>query len=309
MILCGDARHISGNADRGPQAAGRRARPARARLRDRWARRRATPESRHGAEGAGLSGENRGGRTRTCNPRFWRPVLCQLSYAPRFAAVIVHGSTILRCGAACSGARSAPLPRDRARDGRDRRRLGPPRALGDRDRRRGARGVDGDPRRPRPALRARNIARRSVLSHRERRGHQGSLAGVPAHPRREAARPADPHVRAARQVRGRTPRQRPARARRRGRPRLVRPARPDRRDRALRPRPRREVRDLRDRPHQGLDHRRAARARLGAALGPGPRPRHRARDRRARVEARPRAERRRDRRASSASPRTSSRTA
>jgi hypothetical protein len=25
---------------------------------------------------------NRGGRTRTCNPRFWRPVLCQLSYAP-----------------------------------------------------------------------------------------------------------------------------------------------------------------------------------------------------------------------------------
>src|SRR5215217_3158240 len=27
----------------------------------------------------------RGGRTRTCNPRFWRPVLCQLSYAPRVA--------------------------------------------------------------------------------------------------------------------------------------------------------------------------------------------------------------------------------
>jgi hypothetical protein len=26
---------------------------------------------------------SRGGRTRTCNPRFWRPVLCQLSYAPR----------------------------------------------------------------------------------------------------------------------------------------------------------------------------------------------------------------------------------
>src|SRR5438128_12115394 len=30
------------------------------------------------------SSEHRGGRTRTCNPRFWRPVLCQLSYAPRF---------------------------------------------------------------------------------------------------------------------------------------------------------------------------------------------------------------------------------
>jgi hypothetical protein len=25
---------------------------------------------------------NRAGRTRTCNPRFWRPVLCQLSYGP-----------------------------------------------------------------------------------------------------------------------------------------------------------------------------------------------------------------------------------
>ncbi len=25
----------------------------------------------------------RAGRTRTCNPRFWRPVLCQLSYCPR----------------------------------------------------------------------------------------------------------------------------------------------------------------------------------------------------------------------------------
>ena len=27
---------------------------------------------------------SRGDRTRTCNPRFWRPVLYQLSYAPRF---------------------------------------------------------------------------------------------------------------------------------------------------------------------------------------------------------------------------------
>ena len=24
----------------------------------------------------------RGDRNRTCNPRFWRPVLCQLSYSP-----------------------------------------------------------------------------------------------------------------------------------------------------------------------------------------------------------------------------------
>jgi hypothetical protein len=33
----------------------------------------------------------RGGRTRTCNPRFWRPVLCQLSYAPRFAVGLYSG--------------------------------------------------------------------------------------------------------------------------------------------------------------------------------------------------------------------------
>ena len=28
----------------------------------------------------------RAGRTRTYNPRFWRPVLCQLSYGPRRGA-------------------------------------------------------------------------------------------------------------------------------------------------------------------------------------------------------------------------------
>jgi hypothetical protein len=39
--------------------------------------------------GSGSAEHHRGGRTRTCNPRFWRPVLCQLSYAPRFAGRIV----------------------------------------------------------------------------------------------------------------------------------------------------------------------------------------------------------------------------
>jgi hypothetical protein len=34
---------------------------------------------------------NRGGRTRTCNPRFWRPVLCQLSYAPRLPTDCIGG--------------------------------------------------------------------------------------------------------------------------------------------------------------------------------------------------------------------------
>ena len=71
---------------------------------------------------------------------------------------------------------------------------------------------------------------------------------------------------------------------------------PDRRDRALRPRPRREVRDVRDRADQGLDHRRAARDGLGAAFGPLARPRDRARDREARGGAPPLADRRGDRR-------------
>ena len=77
-----------------------------------------------------------------------------------------------------------------------------------------------------------------------------SLAGLPPHPD-GAARPPDPHVRAARQVRRRPARQRAAGPRGRGRPRLVRPARPDRRDRALRPGPRHQVRDLRDGADQG----------------------------------------------------------
>ena len=34
---------------------------------------------------------SRGGRTRTCNPRFWRPVLCQLSYAPRLPTDCIGG--------------------------------------------------------------------------------------------------------------------------------------------------------------------------------------------------------------------------
>jgi RimJ/RimL family protein N-acetyltransferase len=40
-------------------------------------------KSRHAGKWADFRRRNRGGRTRTCNPRFWRPVLCQLSYAPR----------------------------------------------------------------------------------------------------------------------------------------------------------------------------------------------------------------------------------
>ena len=91
----------------------------------------------------------------------------------------------------------------------------------------------------------------------------------------------------------------PALARRGGRPDLLRPARPDRGDRALRSRARDQVRDLRRRPGQGGDHRRAPLARLGAALGARPGPRRRAGARRARGGAAARAHRRGDGRASS----------
>ena len=56
--------------------------------------------------------------------------------------------------------------------------------------------------------------------------------------------------------------------------------RPDLRDRALRPRARDQVRDLRDHPHPRRDHRRAALAGLGAALGARPRAGDRAGQRR-----------------------------
>ena len=99
---------------------------------------------------------------------------------------------------------------------------------------------------------------------------------------------------AAGQVRRRPDVLRPARARRGGRPHLLRADRPDQRDRALRPRARDQVRDVRDHAHQGRDHRRAARAGLGAALRARPRPRDRARPRQARAPAAPDADRRGD---------------
>ena len=80
------------------------------------------------------------------------------------------------------------------------------------------------------------------------------------------------------------PGERPAGTRRRGRPRLLRPSRADWRDRALRPQPRHQVRDLRDRAHQRVDHRRAPLDGLGAAPVRS-RARHRARHRRARGKA------------------------
>ena len=93
----------------------------------------------------------------------------------------------------------------------------------------------------------------------------------------------------------------PAVPRRRRRPHLLRPARPDRRDRALRAGAGDQVRDLRDDPDPRRDHRRAALARLGAALGPLPRPRNRGRPGQTRARAAAGADRGRARRASSAS--------
>ena len=46
-----------------------------------WVEARKRPGRRHKRRAKACKA-SRGGRTRTCNPRFWRPVLCQLSYAP-----------------------------------------------------------------------------------------------------------------------------------------------------------------------------------------------------------------------------------
>ena len=240
----------------------------------------------------------RGGRTRTCNPRFWRPVLCQLSYAPRVARAIVAaplldlgmapppprpalGALFLVLAIAFAGIAAAAAE---AVDSE-------PRPGGARRGGRGHRALAAHPRVAEPEEKT-GLGR---ILYRWRRRDAGALARVRQEQGPGSSRPAHPHVRAARQVRRRTPRERPARARRRERPRLVRPPGPDRGDRALRPEPRHQVRDLRHRAHQGLDHRRAARDGLGSPLGPISRARHRAGDRGARAQAPPRADRRGDR--------------
>ena len=264
-------------------------------------------------DGSKAPHDYRGGGTRTPDLRFWRPPLYQLSYAPRFATSVSAAFRLL----ASSRDRIFPPPRARGALPRASRSRSPgsrsPRRsrgpVGDPRRRGRDRGLDG--RRWSSSFRALTDAEespvRAVFSCRSRgRRHQALWQEYRKNGRPRASRPADPHLRAARQVRRRPPRQRPAGARRRGRPRLVRPARADRRDRAVRPRPRHQVRDVRDRAHQGRDHRRAARARLGAALGARPRARHRAGDRASsRRSCTARRPTRRSPR-SSASPRTSS---
>ena len=111
--------------------------------------------------------------------------------------------------------------------------------------------------------------------------------------RREGARATCTRLLAAGQVRRRPHVERPALPRRGVRPDLLRPAGADLGDRALRSRARDQVRDVRDHPHQGLDHRRAALARLGAALGAREGARDRADEREARARAAPGADRRR----------------
>ena len=80
---------------------------------------------------------SRGDRTRTCNPRFWRPVRYQLRHAPRLAAPIVSAASAVASARAPGRAFHADhrgVRRDRGlqRDGvavADRRRLGRSRGL------------------------------------------------------------------------------------------------------------------------------------------------------------------------------------
>ena len=184
--------------------------------------------------------------------------------------------------------------------------------MGHRARRRGDRDVDGRPRssRARAQEDLRSPRTRGVFSCRGcGRSNPNALAGVSEVPGSGAPRPPDPHIRAAREVRGRAGGGEPAGARRRAGPRLLRAPRFDRGDRALRSVTRDQVRDVRDGPHSRRDHRRAALPRLGAALRPHARPPDRACD--SRTSRRSCTVRRRTRRSrrSSASRRRSSTTA
>ena len=247
--------------------------------------------------GSWLLVRDRAGRTRTCNPRFWRPVLCQLSYGPSAGEKALYrgASKASRSALRRSGAGFGVVGLLRGRGGRrglgDRGRGGPPRRSGwvsSRTRCCGRKAAESSRRADLPFILCVMVEKPN--------GHAGPLARVQAHRRQGAARPADPHVRAAREVRRRASGERPAGARGGGRPRLLRPARADRRHRALRPQPRHQVRDVRDRADQGLDHRRAALDGLGAALGARTGARDRAHDRAARGEAGAGADRRGDRR-------------
>ena len=143
-----------------------------------------------------------------------------------------------------------------------------------------------------------------IRGHEQRQGHGwrptsrrsscGTCGAATRRRGRACARAARRRLLAAGQVRRRPHGLRPAGARRGGRPHLLRPGRPDQRDRALRPRARDQVRDLRDHPHQGRDHRRAALPGLGAALGPRQGPRDREGQHQARAPAPARADRRGD---------------
>jgi hypothetical protein len=96
--------------------------------------------SRDPARRAGnrLAKRYRAGRTRTCNPRFWRPVLCQLSYGPTRL-----GEEALYRRASEAPWSALPRPRGRVRRRRRLRRALGGRCVGGRGRGRRPRGLDG----------------------------------------------------------------------------------------------------------------------------------------------------------------------
>ena len=90
------------------------------------------------AGGCRLEHWHRAGRTRTCNPRFWRPVLCQLSYGPTRL-----GEEALYRRASEAPRSTLPRPRGRVRRRRRLRRALGGRCVGGRGRGRRPRGLDG----------------------------------------------------------------------------------------------------------------------------------------------------------------------
>ena len=177
------------------------------------------------------------------------------------------------------GPRAAPAPRRahppparapaRLRHAPARRRSRPPSGPGAPRPRRSGDHPDLHSCHPRPAAsRLRSDAPPCLTTHDRQRGRR-ALDRLQVERHVDRARAPDPPLLAAREVRRRPRRRRSAAEHRAVRPRELRDLRAHRRDRQVRSRPRLQVRDLRDLPHQGRDHRRAALDRLGAALGAG----------------------------------------
>ena len=147
---------------------------------------------------------DRGDRARTCDLRFWRPPLYQLSYAPTARGRIValpgcrRSATRSDCSSSSSTLGFGLIALAAGRAG----------VWPDRARRGGARRLDGDdvdPAAEAALSKSRGACGVFSLRGERPRTRSGAVAGLPANARWSPTRPVDPDLCAARQIRGRPP--------------------------------------------------------------------------------------------------------